>query len=330
MKKTTLGIILLETILILVTFSYNILGIGAPKNIEFIVEKELSGGEVASFNYYLKYIMPSDFQDSLDSFTEIDISNPQTMTRFGADIETFENNTPEAFINSMIENEADTSLEEVVNETVEINGKIITKKIMFAKSDNPLIPSIYNFAGTIEDKNRPDEFIGVVGISFDEKEIETFNNFINSISFTKHKSDEITVYDNLISGFEVSLPNGFRKFKRTTQDTLFKLSGDNIAYAMIVSDDDKDTVPEEFYNLLKTNFPPEYKIVEEDIITDFKDKTITKTKFEVVEQEVTIEINLVKFKNTNKSVLIRFDSGGKDRKIFEQDFNFILNNLKVK
>ncbi|WP_250278257.1 hypothetical protein [[Clostridium] colinum] len=305
MKKSKLALISLEILLIIVTVGYNVFGIGQPKNIENVIQRELKKDEMASLNYILKYKMPSNYEEVTDLYGEIAIREKENNCIFTSEIVPTDTLSPEDFFKSQEDIFTSASNFSVINEdTIDLEDRTINKKVYKISND---FMELYALVGTIEIKSNPNEFIGVVGNATSADFESDLDLLLNSIKYTKQTLNSERFFSDDIEKVSVVVPANWKKFKKDVPYSFFKEDENGIAYSVLNSGSKKDEDPKEGYDYIKNVFTEDENavIIEDSKVETVDNKTITTTIVEYPENKVTTILTLVEFNNSDVFVAVR-------------------------
>lgn len=322
MKKSTIGIIILEVLLIVVTVSYNTFGIGQPKNIENVIQRELKDGQVASLNYLLKYEIPENYEEAIDLTGEISISDLEGNALFTAEPVLVSEFPLDQFFQSQESLFASAGSYEVISEeTIEEKDKTITKKIYKVSTS---FAELYALVGTIEFKEKPEEYIGIVGNAASEGFENDFETLLNSISYTNQTLDKEKTYSNDLESIKITMPGNWRRLERSVPYSFYKQDEVNAAYIIASSMDKQQQDPQENYEYLVENFTEgeDVNIVEDAVVETSGDKTITTTTIEYEGTSTIVVLKLIEFSNSNIYTIVRCDV------VSEQGLDYIGSELQ--
>ena len=331
MKKSTISIIFLEILLIIVTVGYNNFGIGQPKNIEHVITNELKGNEKPSLNYILKYEMPNNYIEDLGLQGEIAIINNKNTAMFTGDIIMTEDLTTEDFLKQqtdLFSNLLDFSV--VSEDTLELKDRTINKKVYKISND---FQTIFSFGATIEFKDKPSEFIGVLGNGVNSDSEKDLDLLLNSITYTNQTLDKEKIFSNDSESITVTMPPYWKKIKGEIPYNFYKKDGDNVVFSMISSGDKNYGDIHNEYDLAKESFLQDGvgTLIEDSKIDSLDDKTITTSIIKSPITDSTIFLILIEFNNSDIFTAVRYElSGDADINANKDDLDFIIKSIKLK
>lgn len=327
MKKPDIAIIILEILLVIVTFANSIL---APKSIEQIVQKELVENQVASVNYTLKYKMPEGYEIATNLYGEVDITTKDNSSVFSMDSLKREILTPEEFITQQEQVFSYVSDYELVSEnTNEENGKKYTKKVYKVSTG---LTSFYAFFATIEFKNNADEYIAVIGngseLSY-EKDLDTL---ISTVDYTSQKTDTKRLFSSDLEKISITMLPNWKRLEKILPYSFYKQDENNVAYFVASSGDKKEQDAKEYFDMTKEylNNVSEENVIVDDEVEKVGNKTIT-TSIMKVDEHTTVILSLIEFKGSDTFVLTRTDivsENGID--YIKPEIDEIIKSIKLK
>ncbi len=327
MKKPVIAIIILEILLVIVTFTNSKLN---PQSIETLVEKELGKNQVASVNYILKYEMPEGYEIATNLYGEVDITTKDSSSVFSMDSLKKEMLTPEDFFAQQEQVFQYVSGYELVSEnTVEENGKKYTKKVYKVSTG---LTSFYAFFATIELKNNPDEYIAIIGngseLSY-EKDLDTL---ISTVDYTKQKVDKKRLFSSNLEKISVTMPASWKRLEKILPYSFYKQDENNVAYFIASSGDKEEQDPKEYFKMTKEylNDVSEENVIVDDQVEKIANKTIT-TSIIKIDEYTTVILNLIEFKGSDIFVLTRSDivsESGID--YIKPEIDEIIKSIKLK
>lgn len=328
MKKSTVGIILLELALVGVSVAHSYFGLWQPKNIENVITTELSSSQVASFNYLLKYELPDGYSDVPNVFGEIAIGNETGESMFIANIINTNEVSPEDFINEQEQVIAELGqYSEVGEDFISENGRSITKK--FYEVDNGFMVMQTMIATVVLDSN-PNQFIAVIGNAISDEYIPDFESILQTVDFTTQTLDKPRLYSNENEVIEITMAPGWQRYAKEVPYSFCKQDDMGVATLFTMSFDKSVSGADEEYNTIKQNFVANgAEVVEEDIKTEDKNKTITTSIFK--SGDTISMFTLVDFKNKNYFALVQSDfSTQEEFDTLKPEVDTIINSIKLK
>lgn len=331
MKKSTIGIIILEVILIIVVIGYNTFGIGQPKNIENVIQRELKGNEQASLNYLLKYEMPSGYEEAIDLTGEISIREQEGNSMFTAEPVLIEQLPMEQFFQSQEYLFSSAGTYNIISEvSTEEKDRTITKKIYEVSND---FVQLYALIGTIQFKDNPNEYIGIVGNSTSQDYEKDLDTLLNSINYTKQTIDKEKLYSNDLESVEITIPGNWRRLERAVPYSFYKQDENNIAYIIASSMDKQQEDSQENYDYLVESFTQEEgaNLIEDRKVETVGNKTITNTTIEYEGTNTTTILTLIEFSNSNIYTIVRFDIVSEEGiDYIKSEIDSIINSIELK
>ena len=331
MKKSTIGIIILEVILIIVVIGYNTFGIGQPKNIENVIQRELKGNEQASLNYLLKYEMPSGYEEAIDLTGEISIREQEGNSMFTAEPVLIEQLPMEQFFQSQEYLFSSAGTYNIISEvSTEEKDRTITKKIYEVSND---FVQLYALIGTIQFKDNPNEYIGIVGNSTSQDYEKDLDTLLNSINYTKQTIDKEKLYSNDLESVEITIPSNWRRLERAVPYSFYKQDENNIAYIIASSMDKQQEDSQENYDYLVESFTQEEgaNLIEDRKVETVGNKTITNTTIEYEGTNTTTILTLIEFSNSNIYTIVRFDIVSEEGiDYIKSEIDSIINSIELK
>lgn len=331
MKKSTIGIIILEVILVIVVIGYNTFGIGQPKNIENVIQRELKSNEQASLNYLLKYEMPSGYEEAIDLTGEISIREKEDNSMFTAEPVLIEQLPMEQFFQSQEYLFASSGTYNIVSElSTEEKDRTITKKIYEISND---FVQLYALVGTIQFKNNPNEYIGIVGNSISQEYEKDLDTLLSSINYTKQTIDKEKLYSNDLESIKITIPGNWRRLERAVPYSFYKRTEDNIAYIIASSMDKQQEDAQENYEYLVESFTQDENanLIEDRKVETIGNKTITNTTIEYEGTNTTTILTLIEFSNSNIYTIVRFDIVSEEGiDYIKPEIDSIINSIELK
>ena len=331
MKKSTIGIIILEVILIIVVIGYNTFGIGQPKNIENVIQRELKGNEQASLNYLLKYEMPSGYEEAIDLTGEISIREQEGNSMFTAEPVLIEQLPMEQFFQSQEYLFSSAGTYNIISEvSTEEKDRTITKKIYEVSND---FVQLYALIGTIQFKDNPNEYIGIVGNSTSQDYEKDLDTLLNSINYTKQTIDKEKLYSNDLESVEITIPGNWRRLERAVPYSFYKQDENNIAYIIASSMDKQQEDSQENYDYLVESFTQDESanLIEDRKVETVGNKTITNTTIEYEGTNTTTILTLIEFSNSNIYTIVRFDIVSEEGiDYIKPEIDSIINSIELK
>ena len=331
MKKSTIGIIILEVILIIVVIGYNTFGIGQPKNIENVIQRELKGSEYASLNYLLKYEMPSGYEEAIDLTGEISIREQEGNSMFTAEPVLIEQLPMEQFFQSQEYLFSSAGTYNIISEvSTEEKDRTITKKIYEVSND---FVQLYALIGTIQFKDNPNEYIGIVGNSTSQDYEKDLDTLLNSINYTKQTIDKEKLYSNDLESVEITIPGNWRRLERAVPYSFYKQDENNIAYIIASSMDKQQEDSQENYDYLVESFTQDESanLIEDRKVETVGNKTITNTTIEYEGTNTTTILTLIEFSNSNIYTIVRFDIVSEEGiDYIKPEIDSIINSIELK
>ncbi len=331
MKKSTIGIIILEVILIIVVIGYNTFGIGQPKNIENVIQRELKGNEQASLNYLLKYEMPSGYEEAIDLTGEISIREQEGNSMFTAEPVLIEQLPMEQFFQSQEYLFSSAGTYNIISEvSTEEKDRTITKKIYEVSND---FVQLYALIGTIQFKDNPNEYIGIVGNSTSQDYEKDLDTLLNSINYTKQTIDKEKLYSNDLESVEITIPGNWRRLERAVPYSFYKQDENNIAYIIASSMDKQQEDSQENYDYLVESFTQDESanLIEDRKVETVGNKTITNTTIEYEGTNTTTILTLIEFSNSNIYTIVRFDIVSEEGiDYIKSEIDSIINSIELK
>ena len=331
MKKSTIGIIILEVILIIVVIGYNTFGIGQPKNIENVIQRELKGNEQASLNYLLKYEMPSGYEEAIDLTGEISIREQEGNSMFTAEPVLIEQLPMEQFFQSQEYLFSSAGTYNIISEvSTEEKDRTITKKIYEVSND---FVQLYALIGTIQFKDNPNEYIGIVGNSTSQDYEKDLDTLLNSINYTKQTIDKEKLYSNDLESVEITIPGNWKRLERAVPYSFYKQDENNIAYIIASSMDKQQEDSQENYDYLVESFTQDESanLIEDRKAETVGNKTITNTTIEYEGTNTTTILTLIEFSNSNIYTIVRFDIVSEEGiDYIKSEIDSIINSIELK
>ena len=331
MKKSTIGIIILEVILIIVVIGYNTFGIGQPKNIENVIQRELKGNEQASLNYLLKYEMPSGYEEAIDLTGEISIREQEGNSMFTAEPVLIEQLPMEQFFQSQEYLFSSAGTYNIISEvSTEEKDRTITKKIYEVSND---FVQLYALIGTIQFKDNPNEYIGIVGNSTSQDYEKDLDTLLNSINYTKQTIDKEKLYSNDLENVKITIPGNWKRLERAVPYSFYKQDENNIAYIIASSMDKQQEDSQENYDYLVESFTQEdgANLIEDRKAETVGNKTITNTTIEYEGTNTTTILTLIEFSNSNIYTIVRFDIVSEEGiDYIKPEIDSIINSIELK
>lgn len=327
MKKSNIILITLEILLILITSTYTKLN----TSIEAIVQKQLMKNEFASINYLLKYQMPEGFVDAVNLYSEVAIMTPDGNSKFLIDTLEIEKMSPEDFFNSQ-EHLFNYSGEfTVISEnTSDLEDRIIRKKVYEITND---FLQFYALVGTIEVKNKPNEFIGVLGTSNLQECEENLDFLLSTTNYTNQTINEKRLFSSNLENVTITIPSNWKRLEKIFPYSFYKQDGNNITYFIASTGDKKEEDAKEAFNsaieLSVNNLTA--NIIENAKVEKTLNKTITTSILEFEDTHSTRIITLIEFKGSNVFALVTTDiisENGID--YIKPEVDAMINSIKVK
>lgn len=332
MKKSTLGLVILELLLVGVVVGHNVFGIGLPKDVESVVMRELDSNQVPSSNYTLKYEMPKNYQEADDLYGEISIGEAEGNAMFTAEqINVSDTSVDEFFKAQESLFESSANLEVISEDNQQLEDKTITKKVYQVTND---LLDLYAFVATIDFKSNPDEFIGVIGNSISLDYEKDFDTLINSIQYTSQPIDAPRTFATESEPIKITVPANWKKFQKQVPYSFYKEDENGIAYAVITSGDKSQEDAKQGYDTAKASFieTEGANVIEDSKVENIDGKTITTTIVEYPENYSTSYIVLVEYDNSDVFTAIRYEILSQDGKAdyIKEELDSITKSLKLK
>ncbi len=328
MKKTTVGIIILELALVGVTFSHNYLGIGQPKNIESVITRELSSSEVASFNYLLKYEMPEGYSDVPNVFGEIAVGNETGESMFIANIIKTKDTSPEEFMKEQEKVISELGeYKQVGEDTISDKGRTINKK--YYEVNNGFM-TMQTMIATISLDSNPNQFIAAIGNAVSDVYKEDFEQILSTLEFTKQTLDKPRLYSNDNEVIELTVLPEWQRYAKEVPYSFCKQTETGIVTLFTMSFDKNTTKPQDEYSRIKENFLSNgATIVSEDEKRELEGKEITTT---IYKSKDTISMFvLIDFKDKKNFALAQCDfSSQAEFDALKDEANTIIDSIKLK
>lgn len=331
MKKSTIGIITLEILLILSVIAHNVFDIGKPKNIEHYIEKELLDYQSASLNYTLKYTMPEGYEEFENSNEEIAITNADNSALFVANAMPLEHISVEDFfrIQSSVFDSASTdkpNITEETNDKTTVDDKTITKKCF--KIENSSL-NLYALVATIEFKDK-DEFIGVVGNVPSLDYEKDFRTLINSIDFTKQTKDKERIFANKNELVKVTIPANWLRFERKKNYSFYS-PGETMIIASIESNNTENFDPNTDFQLIAESLMSVegVSVIKDKETNVINNKTITTSIFSLDGQDIYKIVSLVQFEGSNVYTMAVYETRTKNIDSTLKDIEKITNSIEL-
>lgn len=332
MKKSTIGLILLELLLVGVVIGHNVFGIGLPKDVESVVMRELASNQLPSYNYTLKYEMPQNYEEATDLYGEICIGEAEGNAMFTAEQIKLSNTSIDDFFKSQETIfEGSANLELVSENTQELEDKTITKKVYQVTND---LLDMYAFVATIDFKDNLDEFVGVIGNALSLDYEKDFDTLINSIQYTSQSIDTPRTFATESEPIKITIPANWKRFQKQVPYSFYKEDEQGIAYAVISSGSSDEEDPKQGYDMAKASFVEieGANVVEDSKVEIIDGKTITTTIVEYPENHSTSYIVLVEYDNSHVFTAIRYEVLSQDGKAdyIKEELDSITKSLKLK
>ncbi len=331
MKKSIPFLIFLEILLSIVIIGYNHFGIGQPKNIEYVIQNELKNNEIPSLNYILKYEMPDNYLEAFFQ-TEIGIMNSENTSVFTADVIMEEDTTKEQFLNqySDLFNEEHLKYSIIDEVSLDLEDKTINKKIYQVSDD---FQTMFSFGATIQFKDKPNEFIGILGNSSDIEAKKDFELLLDTINYTTQTLDKEKLFSSDLENISVTMPANWKKVKNQIPYNFYKQNDNNMIFAMISSGDKTHSDINSEYDLAKESFLQDgfSTLIEDSKIDNLDNKTIKTSVIKSPATNSTIFLILIEFNNSNIFTAVRYEITGEDNsKNSEKDLESIIKSIKLK
>ena len=330
MKKSNIVLITLEILLIIVVVCSSIFG-NTLKSIDAIVQKELGENELPSLNYLLKYQMPEGYEEAMNLYGEVALATPDGNSNFSIDILENEKMTSQQFFETQ-----ETIFEQSANYTVvsentsDEKDRKITKKIYDVSND---FTQFFALVGTIEIKNHPDQFIGVVGTATSQDTEETLDFLLSTTNYTKQKADEEKLFSSDLEDVTIISPPNWKRLERAVPYSFYKQDENNITYLIASTSNRKEEDPQESYEYAKTSLSsdPSATIIEDSTVQTVDNKTITTSIIEYSDSYATTIITLIEFKDSDTFTIVRTDVVSEDGiDYIKSDVDYIINSINLK
>ena len=327
MKKLILGILPLEILLIIVVVGYNVFGIGQPKNIEFVVQKELSSNEDVSLNYILKYQMPKGYEKVSDIQGEIAIINNKSKSVFALQDIPKKEMTVEQFFDLQKPQVVGDDISLLSEDTIETNDRIINKKIYELSYD---FINFFSFFATVELKDKPDQFIGILGNSYSEDTKTELDLLLNTINYTSRSLEEERTFIDEKQNVSVTVPPLWRRLKDNLN--FGKIDQDKQRYILINGGDKKDEDIQYGYKVIKESLLQEglLELVVDSKVDNIDDKTVTTSIFKGKDKDIATAIVIMETSNSDKFIIFRYDLLGKyDKQLINEDLEYFIKSINL-
>lgn len=319
MKKSNITLIALEILLIILVISNSIFN-----TITNDVRKELKENEIASLNQILKYKIPEGYYEEPNISGEIAISTEDGNSYFS--IEIFNNDDIKPNEIFTINEQANTSLTLVSENTLDEKGKKTTKKVY--KS-----PQFFRLIGTIEMKNNPNQFIAIVGDSTTQDTEETLDFLLSTIEYTKQSINKERLFSSDFEKTTIIVPSNWKRLDKNIPYSFYKEVDNNITYLIAISSTKEEENPQEVYESIKNPLSTlnTATITEDSNVTNVGNKTITNTTIKYDDNQ-TVLLTLIEFKDSNVFTIVRTDIVSENNNIdyIKSDIEYIINSIKLK
>lgn len=331
MKKSNITLIILEILLITTIICGTFLNGQPSKTIDTIVQKELKDNEVASLNYLLKYEMPEGYEDALNLYGEIAITSQDGNSNFTMDILETEKINAEEFFKAQEEVFEQSATFTVVSEnTSDEKGRKVNKKIYEINDD---FSSFYAFIGTIEIKNHPKEFIGLIGTSASLDPESTFDDLLAKTNYTKQKLNDKKLFSSELENITIMTPPNWKRLERAVPYSFYKQDETNMASLICSSANINEQNPQENYNYAKETLSsdPTANLTEDSKVETVDNKTITTSTIEYEGSHITTMLKLIEFKDSDIFSIVRIDVVSEDGiDYIKSDIDSIINSINLK
>lgn len=270
MKKSKLGIILMEALLVVALILNSIFG--GARDIDSLAEKSLKDGQSISLNKTLAYKEPKGYKSTWleENRIEAFLLKDDKTSNFSIDMLNKQDASIEQFFNAQEKFLLEIGeYEKILDKTEQKDGANIVKRGYKVKKG---ALTLSFFVGAIDFSEDSDEYIAIIGsaneidiigqindtkgmekgTTFEEGE-KTFTSIIDSIELTKFTLDKNRTYFYENEGFEVTMPPNWKKLTGLEKYQFYKEDKDNFINLIMMSVDNKDKNADKIFNGLKSN-----------------------------------------------------------------------------
>ena len=331
MKKSKITLIILEILLIITVFCKPLFNALPSKSIDTIVQKELKENQVASLNYLLKYEIPEGYEEALNLYGEIAITNPDNTSTFTMDLLESDKTTQEQFFKSqeeIFEKSATFSL--LSEDTYKEKNKTIYKKVYEINNN---FSQFYAFVGAIEVKGNSKDFIGVIGTAESLDSSDDFEFLLSTTDYTKQKMNKAKLFSDELEFTTITVPGNWKRLERAVPYSFYKQDGPNMAYIIASSSNKNERNPQEQYSYAKEaiSSDPSADLKEDSIVKTIDNKTLTTSIIEFKDSYITTVLTLVEFNDADVFSLIRIDVVSENGLGYIQsEIDSVINSINLK
>lgn len=299
-----------KTILLILSVLFILTGCRNANNSK---NENISENTFKSFNGFLEYEMPKNWQDKGDyqGNSEICIEKADKSASVIVDYVGYDFSTPEEFINYQDEN-LKLEFDFIEDKNFEENNKKINSKIYETENE---VGKFKVIAGTAELNGNSDAFISFMGTSItnNENEVNEIYNLVSSIKLTDVNLNEERTIVAEKEYIEITLPPKWKRFDRNLETSFFRAEGEEFLYTYANTLTREEADPQEeldkMYEQFKMNFS-NAKIYSETNVEDLEDRIITSIVCGFEEEGAEgmfVYIAAIEFKNSDLFVLNSYD-----------------------